>query len=131
MLLSGRRGTPDMHIMGKLRHAAQSMANMPLKKAVNKWAGDVRAKQEALRKLKEAVRGIINSKARKAYRAWADICAAVNAKKEKIKAALAGFTPEGRAKKFAFRRIAWIRKRQLAMQRAMSGYLLGVPASSI
>ena len=63
----------------------------------------------SLRKLKEAVRGIINSKARKAQSRRADICAAVNAKKEKIKAALAGFTPEGRAKKFAFRRIAWIR----------------------
>ena len=44
--------------------------------------------------------------------------------KEKMRAAMAIFTPEGRAKRGAFRKIAWIRKRQLAMRKAMAGFRL-------
>ena len=67
---------------------------------------------------------IINSKAGKSFRVWAGTCAAVNAKKAKMKAALAVITPEGRAMKHAFRQIAWIRKRQMAMQVALNRFRL-------
>jgi hypothetical protein len=70
------------------------------------------------------VRGIINSHARKAFAQWFAICEAVNAKKAKIKAAVVAFTPEGRAKKQALQKIAWIRKRNIAMQRALAGFRL-------
>ena len=114
----------NARLMAKLRHAAAALANMPLKKGISQWHHVWEEDREKKRKLMEACKGIINAKARKAYQSWAETCAAVNAKKAKMAAALAAFTPEGRAKKAAFRQIAWIRKRMLAMQRAANGFRL-------
>ena len=116
--------TEQRRLLDKLRAAAQALANVPMKRGFNMWNNVLEEEREAKRKLLEAVRLIINSKAHKAFSQWHSICAAVNAKKEKMKAALVGFTPEGRAKKGAFRKIAWIRKRHLAMMKATAGFRL-------
>ena len=114
----------NSRLLAKLRQAAKAMANMPVKKCYNAWHQTIEDEKEAKRKLTEAVRMIINSKAAKAFGGWAETCAIANAKKEKLRAALAGMSPEGRAKKSVIRKIAWIRKRKLAMAKALNGFRL-------
>ena len=114
----------NSRLLGKLRAAAQAMANLPVRRGLNQWQSVCEAEREAKRKLLEAVKGIANVHIRKAFVRWAETCAAANAKKAKLRSALAGFTPEGRAKKAVLRKIAWIRKRRLAMQKAMAGFRL-------
>ena len=110
--------------MGKLRMAAQALAHLPIKKALNQWRSTWHEARAARAKLEDACSRIVSAQAGKAYRKWAEICAARNAQLAKMKAAVASFTPEGRAMKAALRKIAWVRKRHLAMQRALAGFRL-------
>jgi hypothetical protein len=114
----------NQRMINKLKAAVQAMANVPVKRGLNQWARVCEAQNEARRKLRQAVLGIINAKIRKSFGKWSETCAAVNAKKAKIRAAVAMLSPEGRAKRAAFQRIAWIRKRNLAMGRAAAGFRL-------
>ena len=121
----------NSRLLGKLRAAAQAMANLPVKRGLNQWQCVCEEEREAKRKLLEACRNIVNSQVRKAYSQWADICAAVNAKKEKLRAAIALLSPEGRAKKAVMLKLVWIRKRKLAMQKALAGFRLAGPRKAL
>ena len=116
--------TEQLRVLGKLRQAAQALANVPLKRGFNQMVAVHTAGVRARQLLRDAVRGIINSKARKVFNAWVEMRSAKLEHLRKIRLAAAAMSPEGRAKRAVLLKLVWIKRRKEAMRKALNGFIL-------